>query len=330
MEERIIDDEYGRGIRLKKTKDGYVDVTDELAPETEDLETEQEGTEDEIAFEFPMMDMEEDDEDLVGLSNEEAAALRQKKAEEAAKRKAEYERLCAEGEKELLESNYTSAEKTFERALQLDELATVASVGYWRAKTENFQNPDVLLDEYAEEGIESLEYDLGLEATDIVKADFRAVFEKRLEELKEEEKPLAEEVEGKQERRHEILSSRLRMRTITAVVALVPMLLCILMSAVFGMQITTTRDATGYIVATAVMGGAAFLLFLVFLVCLNNFLNALRIYRKNENLASTEEGEKLLQVRAYMELCEALLSERSEEDEDEDEVEDDEEETEEE
>ena len=25
MEERIIDDEYGRGIRLKKTKDGYVD-----------------------------------------------------------------------------------------------------------------------------------------------------------------------------------------------------------------------------------------------------------------------------------------------------------------
>ncbi|MFR1982428.1 MAG: hypothetical protein ACLS4Z_00830 [Christensenellaceae bacterium] len=30
MEERIIDDEYARGIRLKKTKDGYVDATDEL------------------------------------------------------------------------------------------------------------------------------------------------------------------------------------------------------------------------------------------------------------------------------------------------------------
>ena len=34
MEERIIDDEYGRGVRLKKTKDGYVDVTDELSEET--------------------------------------------------------------------------------------------------------------------------------------------------------------------------------------------------------------------------------------------------------------------------------------------------------
>ena len=31
MEERIIDDEYARGIRLKKTKDGYIDATDELA-----------------------------------------------------------------------------------------------------------------------------------------------------------------------------------------------------------------------------------------------------------------------------------------------------------
>ena len=28
MEERMIDDEYGRGIKLRKTKDGYVDVTD--------------------------------------------------------------------------------------------------------------------------------------------------------------------------------------------------------------------------------------------------------------------------------------------------------------
>ena len=38
MEERIIDDEYGRGVRLKKTKDGYVDVTDELTAEKEDDE----------------------------------------------------------------------------------------------------------------------------------------------------------------------------------------------------------------------------------------------------------------------------------------------------
>ena len=209
--------------------------------------------------------------------------------------------------------------------MKLDELATVASVGYWRAKTENFQNPDVLIDEYAEEGIESLEYDLGLEATDIVKREYRAVFEKRLEELKAEEEPLAEEVEGKQERRHEILSSRLRMRTVGAIVALVPFIVCLILTAVFGMQITATRDATGYIVATAVMGGVSFLMFLVFLVCLNNFLNALRIYRKNENLASTEEGAQLLQIRGYMELCEELLATPTEDETDEEDEADDEE-----
>ena len=42
MEERIIDDEYGRGIRLKKTKEGYVDVTDELAQAPQE-ETENEA-----------------------------------------------------------------------------------------------------------------------------------------------------------------------------------------------------------------------------------------------------------------------------------------------
>jgi hypothetical protein len=109
MEERIIDDEYGRGIRLKKTKDGYVDVTDELANpasdneettvdpdkldaelETLDLDGEEEGGE-EVTFEFP--DLEEDDEDLVNLTPEEAIALRHKKEEAEAARIDEYTRL---------------------------------------------------------------------------------------------------------------------------------------------------------------------------------------------------------------------------------------------
>ena len=102
MEERIIDDEYGRGIRLKKTKDGYVDATDELAEEAklpesaekdkaqpeglqEALEAEAENVTDgeegdaeaadEVLFEFP----EEDDEELAALSAEDAAALIKKR-----------------------------------------------------------------------------------------------------------------------------------------------------------------------------------------------------------------------------------------------------------
>ena len=89
-EERIIDDEYGRGVKLRKTKDGYVDVTDELA--------ESDATEeaDEVTFEFPMME-DEDDEDLVGLSPEEAQALKQQKIEAAERRRAEYAQAVEEG-----------------------------------------------------------------------------------------------------------------------------------------------------------------------------------------------------------------------------------------
>ena len=88
MEERIIDDEYGRGIRLKKTKDGYVDVTDELAEnaETEGVEAEVAAEEEgeEVSFEFPVFDVEEEDEDLIGLDPEEAARIRREREEAAA------------------------------------------------------------------------------------------------------------------------------------------------------------------------------------------------------------------------------------------------------
>ena len=67
MEERIIDDEYGRGVRLRKTKDGYVDVTDEQVDEND----EEIVSAEEISFEFPTFEAGEGEEDLIGLSPEE-------------------------------------------------------------------------------------------------------------------------------------------------------------------------------------------------------------------------------------------------------------------
>ena len=305
MEERIIDDEYGRGIRLKKTKDGYVDVTDELAPETEGELPEEEGGE-ELTFAFPEMD--EDDEDLVGLSPEEAAALRLKKLEAAAKRKEEYEQALAEGANLLEEGNFSEAEKTFEKALNLDEQATQASVGYWRAKTENFAKPDELVKEYLEEGIHSLEYDLGYEAVDIVKKEYRAAFEKRLGELTAEETPLADAFESRQTRRREVLRTRLVKASVAFGVALLVFLACVAATVGFALKIPTVPDSTGYIVATAVCGGASLLGFIVSVFFFNKFKNALGIYLVNERLSSTEEGARLEEIRAYKAVYEALLA----------------------
>ena len=69
MEERMIDDEYGRGVRLKKTKDGYVDATDELAKDVDETETEEE-----IAFEFPTMDEDENEESFAELTRRSGGA----------------------------------------------------------------------------------------------------------------------------------------------------------------------------------------------------------------------------------------------------------------
>lgn len=310
MEERIIDDEYGRGIRLKKTKDGYVDVTDELAAEKADDEQE---SVDEVSFEFPMMDG-EDDEDLVGLSPEEALALRQKKAAEAAKRQADYEEACKQGEEFLAQGNYAEAEKAFERALTLDEIAAVASAGYWRAKTENFTKPDVLAEEYAKEGIENLQYDLGYEATEILRCDYRDVFQKRHDELVEEEKPLAEEVENKQQKRRNVLLSRLIKSGIaTAAFLIVTVVMAILAWTSFSDRVTVPHgERTSFIVKACVYAGVAAVSFIVLLLCTNKLYNALRMHLRNEKLSSTEDGKRLVIVRRYKALYAALLENEDE------------------
>lgn len=301
-EERIIDDEYGRGVKLRKTKEGYVDVTDELAADAEKAEEA-----DEVSFEFPMMETEEDDEDLVGLSPEEALALKKQKAEAAERRRAEYAQAIEEGNALLTAGEYEAAEKKFEEALALDGVATDASVGYWRAKTQNFQNPDVLLEEYLDTGIESLEYDLGCEALDVIQREHKADFERRYRELEAEERPLAEEVEQKQQARREILKDRLRKSGIKFAAVGIPTLALLICTIVFALKIPTVMD-NRFISWTIGFGAATFVAFIISLGVGNSFKNACKIYNKNERLSSTEEGERLLEIRAYKTLYTDLLT----------------------
>ena len=307
-EERIIDDEYGRGIRMKKTKDGYVDVTDELAESAGADEAEMDADDmeevDEVTFEFP--DMEEDDEDLVGLSPEEAMALRKKKEEEARKKQEEYERLVAEGDALLEEGSFKSAELKFEKALQLDRVATEASVGYWRAKTENFQEPDVLMDEYLEAGYENLEFDLGYEAVEIIKEKYADVFQARYDELTKEAEPLTEAVEEMQERRRSVLKPRLKKAGIAFACGSVALIAAIFCAVMFGMKNFTVND-NRYIVPTIVAAAVSVVVFIVFGVLTNKFINAGRIYRQNERLSSTPEGERLEEIGEYKELYSHFL-----------------------
>lgn len=299
MEERIIDDEYGRGVRLKKTEDGYVDVTDE------ELENEDENTE-EALFEFPVFDEDTDDEELATLTPEEAIALKKRREEEAAARKNEYEKLCAEGDELLAVGSFHTAELKFEKALMLDDEAVDASVGYWRAKTADFTDPDVLIGEYADASIESLEFDLGYKATDILRERYQDTFARRIAELEEEEKPLIEQIEEKQIARRAVIKERVKRSAITTAIAAIPTITLLVLTIVFALKIFSVADDR-YILPTIILGASFFVVFIVFLLIANKLINNLRMYRANERLSASEDGKRLLQIRDYKAIYQALL-----------------------
>lgn len=311
MEERIIDDEYGRGVRLKKTKDGYVDVTDELA-EHENAELSQEDEGEEIAFEFPEFATDEDDEELATLTPEEARELLRRREEEAKARQAEYEKDCQDGEELLATGSYHAAELKFEKALMLDDIAIRATVGYWRAKTADFTDPDVLADEYAEEGTDALEHDLGTQALQIIKQDYQSVFKNRVEKLQEEEKPLAQTVEEKREKRRVILHERLKHSTLAACLWSIPALVFLVFSIIFGVKNFSTKGDE-FVVWTIVFIALFFVALIVEAFKANKAINDRRMYRANNRLRSTEEGKRLAELMAKRKFYEALLPVKAQE-----------------
>ena len=187
-----------------------------------------------------------------------------------------------------------------------------ASVGYWRAKTLDFTDPDVLIEEYAEAGIESLEFDLGYRATDKIKATYAKTFEKRIAELETEETPLAKKVEAKQSERRQTLNERLKRSTIVFCAFAVPTIALLVLTIVIGLKNFTTRTNT-YVVPTIVLGACLFVFFIAFVIVTNKWINDFRIRRVNERLSSTEEGKRLIKVREYKELYACLLPKRTEE-----------------
>ena len=312
MEERIIDDEYGRGVRLRKTKDGYVDVTDDqLEDEETDTVEYEEGEGEEIEFEFPVFEDDKDAEELAVMTPEEAEAFIRQREEDQKRRFAKYEQTCAEGE-ELLESgSVKAAELKFEHALQLDVVATRATVGYWRAKTADFTQPDVLLEDYEREGMQGLEHDLGVEAVQILSQQYAHVFEARIAQLDEEIAPLQESVEEKREKRRVILQDRLKKSSLIAVLFALPTIAFLVFAIIFGVKNFSTRG-NEFVVWTIVFAALFFVALIVESILANKAINDARMYRLNKKVGSTEEGKYLQKLQAYKALYETLLQQRPE------------------
>ena len=294
MEERIIDDEFGRGIRLKKTKDGYVDATDELAPETEE-----ERAEDEVEFSFPVFDV--DDEELVGLTPEEALALQKRREEEKAECKEKYAELCAEGQSLLEKADYLGAENLFKKAMKMDiaDETVEATLGFWRAKTEEFAYPDRFAKEYVQDGVDEMEYDLGYKTLDALKEAYKEKFAQSKKVWEEKSKALLEKAEEKIKERKEYLQPQVKSKTLGFVISALPMLALLITTIVLAFKNFSVRGSS-FIIPTAICAGVFLISVFVFTFFANKFINVMRLYKASGKLYSSDEGKAFFEAEEYV------------------------------
>ena len=347
MEERIIDDEYGRSIRLKKTKDGYVDATDELSERNKaqneenvasemsdaeksvieneiesEIENEIDGEEtqseaaDEVIFEFP----EEDDEELAALSAEDAAALIKKREEERKKREEKAETLCAEGEMllekakgesgEEAETSYGAAAEKFDAALVETPCCKRAALGFWHAKTHCGETLQPLYNEWASYGYEEFSATFGEEAAKELRAEWGEKAEAEKTRLAQEIAPLKKDYEEKTEKRRVVLTERVYDTRKKFVPALSAEIALLVFTVIFAANIFSREDAL--FVWLTIAGGALFVIALPFF-CLaaSHFAHAVKLSRANEMKSSTEEGRKLAALEDALEFLSDMTSAES-------------------
>ncbi len=296
MEERIIDKDDERLIRLKRTAEGETDAQDETAPEGV------EPAEEEVVVELPEGEY---DEDLVGLtpSQLQRELERRRKAEEEAR--AECEKLVTAAEELLLDKKFEEAEPLFAQAATYPFAQARVYKGLWNARTKDFADPDVLLHrEYAEEIASSDE-----EVKAYVRERCRGLEAERENAVREEAETAPAVLERQEKRRGAFLENRkfYSVRTLALFAGAILLLIGAAVSASFIVKTLSIAP----VVLTGVFGGAAFLLFVCALLFLRKYVVAQRLYRANESLFSTEEGSKLEALREKIECMNLILDDET-------------------
>lgn len=296
MEERIIDKDELRKIKVKKNAAGGVeDVTEETLEGTENV------AEDEVTLELP--DLEEyEDEDLVGLSPSQLKRELERREKAAADARAERDRLLEEGERLLKNGKFEEAKPFFAQAALYDPECARANQAIWICHTEDFGNLEPLYEldlarEFAEADDETKKF-VRRKVRESLEAD-RALY-------LEEAAPLREQVEkGQRERRSAFLKNRnyyfVRFSVFMAAFAL--MLIAAGVSAYFIVRTNTMIP----IILVGVFGALALVLFAVAVVFSRKLLVAQRLCGQNEKLTSTDDGERLDYLLKRLECLSIIL-----------------------
>lgn len=293
MEERMIDKEDERLIRIKRKAEG-VDAEDATLPDGEE-------SEEEILVTVPEED-EDYDEDMVGLTPSELAREKARREKAEAEARAECEKLAAAAEEELNAGAYEKAEALFAQANCYGFSYENVTKGLWSARTKNFTTTEPFYDEENAEEFSAADDS----AKAFVREKIGAVLKREREELEKEEEELAPRVLGMQEERRQAFEGNRRYYAIRFLVFLGVLAAFLIATAVSATYIVRTRSSVP-VILTGVFGGLALISFVAALVFFLKFAGANKLCRINSKISSTDDGARLEEIRNKLECLKLIL-----------------------
>lgn len=241
------------------------------------------------------------DEDLIGLTPEELEAELKRRADAAKEEHTASERLISEGEGLLERGAFEEAAEKFREA-RVHEASAKAESLYVCALTKNYEDSAC----FYEEGIaEEVSFFSEEAHADLMERMGERLLAER-EEYRGEEGPLSEKVERSAAERREAFKVNRDYYLVRFLICLAAWVLPGLGAAVSGSFILRVAGAVPLIVCLC-FGGAALVAFGVFCFFARKLFVAQKLCSDNEKLSSTEDGKRLLELRARIEALTLVL-----------------------
>jgi len=299
MEERTLDDDIEKGLKLKKKEE----LDGEAVTDADETATEDSSENGDIVLDIPVVD--EENEELADMTPEQAAAYIKQKEEEQAKLLEQKDDLKAEALAAEEAGEEDRAEELYYNILELDPSDLMANVGYARKLTKDFSVYDDFdsVKELYKKGVDNASEDFTAAVKDSCEANIRA----EADVLKKEEEELSAKVEEKRASRREAFKADCRKKRNSFLRRLVIFAVWLALAIIFAARISSTHTSTFLILA--IVFGALDLFALVFLlIAANKFSTAAHRVKENEKDSATKDGRALIAVREKIDFLENIIA----------------------
>lgn len=278
-EERLIDDDKDRKYKIRKNADGE----DELIID----ETPEEEPEEEMAFEMP--EFEADDEEAAIMTPEQLAARMKAREEEEAVRLERLAFLLSEAKGCLAKDDYAGTLDALSAAEELDDKCGEVYAVKLVAISKRFTDLS-LIDECVAAADGVSKYAADEQKREL--SSFSAPLVKAIDETKEDIKSLGEENEAKKSERRVVFAERRKKSLIRFIETAAPFAVFLVLAIVFSTLMFSRKDDSTFIVLTIVFGVLAVICFILSLITAHKLWECARNVKLNERNSSTKIGRE--------------------------------------